>query len=110
MREKHQHTSKIGKVLPLGKDLGWDFIFFIGIGGIGMSAIARYFVANGKQVAGYDKTPTQLTTSLEKSGIKIHFEDAVTNIPTPFLDKPYAQPETLAIVRTTLGGQQKHFK
>ena len=87
MREKHQHTSKIGKVLPLGKDLGWDFIFFIGIGGIGMSAIARYFVANGKQVAGYDKTPTQLTTSLEKSGIKIHFEDAVTNIPSSFLDK-----------------------
>ena len=62
-------------------------IYFVGIGGIGMSAIARYFVANGKQVAGYDKTPSQITTELEGLGVEIHFEDAIKNIPISFLDK-----------------------
>jgi len=52
-----------------------------------MSAIARYFVANGKQVAGYDKTPSQITTELEGLGVEIHFEDAIKNIPISFLDK-----------------------
>jgi len=86
MNKKNNNSSKIGKVLPFGKDLGWDFIYFLGIGGIGMSAIARYFVANGKQVAGYDKTPSAITNSLEENGVKIHFEDAVKNIPISFLD------------------------
>jgi UDP-N-acetylmuramate--alanine ligase len=40
-------------------------VYFIGIGGIGMSALARYFVANGKQVGGYDKTPTEITKALQ---------------------------------------------
>ncbi|MCH3885869.1 UDP-N-acetylmuramate--L-alanine ligase [Tenacibaculum aquimarinum] len=62
-------------------------IFFVGIGGIGMSAIARYFAANGKNVAGYDKTATPITEALQKVGIDIHFEDAVKNIPISFLDK-----------------------
>ncbi|MFL0100417.1 UDP-N-acetylmuramate--L-alanine ligase [Tenacibaculum maritimum] len=61
-------------------------IYFIGIGGIGMSAIARYFSANGKMVVGYDKTPTPITSALQKLGIDIHFEDAVENIPISFLD------------------------
>ncbi|CAA0206693.1 UDP-N-acetylmuramate--L-alanine ligase [Tenacibaculum maritimum] len=61
-------------------------IYFIGIGGIGMSAIARYFSANGKMVVGYDKTPTSITSVLQKLGIDIHFEDAVENIPISFLD------------------------
>ncbi|CAA0185834.1 UDP-N-acetylmuramate--L-alanine ligase [Tenacibaculum maritimum] len=61
-------------------------IYFIGIGGIGMSAIARYFSANGKMVVGYDKTPTSITSALQKLGIDIHFEDAVENIPISFLD------------------------
>ena len=52
-----------------------------------MSAIARYFAANGKQVAGYDKTPSQITKSLEDLGVKIHFEDSVKNIPISFLNK-----------------------
>lgn len=56
-------------------------VYFIGIGGIGMSALARYFVANGKVVAGYDKTPTEITDSLVALGVDIHFEDAVKNIP-----------------------------
>ncbi|MEO6347684.1 MAG: UDP-N-acetylmuramate--L-alanine ligase [Aquaticitalea sp.] len=61
-------------------------VYFIGIGGIGMSALARYFVANGKVVAGYDKTKTDITESLEDLGIKVHFEDAVTNIDEQFLN------------------------
>ncbi|MGK0412591.1 MAG: UDP-N-acetylmuramate--alanine ligase [Polaribacter sp.] len=87
MNRKDKYTSKIQKILPFGKDLGWDFIYFIGIGGIGMSAIARYFAANGKQVAGYDKIPSQITKDLEAVGVEIHFEDHVKNIPISFLNK-----------------------
>ena len=59
-------------------------IFFIGIGGIGMSALARYFHTLGKNVAGYDKTQTELTSELIQSGISIHFEDKVEMIPADF--------------------------
>jgi len=52
-----------------------------------MSAIARYFASNGKLVAGYDKTPSQITSSLEELGVEIHFEDSLKNIPISFLDK-----------------------
>ena len=52
-----------------------------------MSAIARYFAANGKHVAGYDKTPSKITKSLEDLSVDIHFEDALKNIPISFLDK-----------------------
>jgi UDP-N-acetylmuramate--alanine ligase len=62
-------------------------VYFIGIGGIGMSALARYFKATGKSVAGYDKTPTDITSGLEELGVAIHFEDSVDNIPTSFLSK-----------------------
>jgi len=62
-------------------------IYFIGIGGIGMSAVARYFVAQGKNVAGYDRTPTPLTAQLQAEGIAIHFVDDVEKIAAPFLDK-----------------------
>ncbi|MCK0180319.1 UDP-N-acetylmuramate--L-alanine ligase [Flavobacteriaceae bacterium S0862] len=61
-------------------------IYFIGIGGIGMSALARYFVASGKQVAGYDKTQTELTSELETLGIDVHFEDSLDNVSKNFLD------------------------
>ena len=61
-------------------------VYFIGIGGIGMSALARYFVANGKAVAGYDKTRTDLTDALEDLGIEVHFEDSVAKIPSKFLN------------------------
>lgn len=62
-------------------------VYFIGVGGIGMSAIARYFSVNGKIVAGYDKVETPITNSLKNVGIEIHFDDAVKNIPLSFLDK-----------------------
>ena len=59
-------------------------VYFIGIGGIGMSALARYFKSIGKRVAGYDKTPTELTNDLITSGIDIHFQDNINLIPTDF--------------------------
>jgi UDP-N-acetylmuramate--alanine ligase len=59
-------------------------VYFIGIGGIGMSALARYFKAIGKNVCGYDKTPTTLTSELIESGIAIHFEDNIDLIPADF--------------------------
>jgi len=62
-------------------------VYFIGIGGIGMSALARYFSKTGKHVAGYDKTKTEVTCNLEKNGIQIHFSDAVASIPKKFQNK-----------------------
>jgi len=62
-------------------------IYFVGIGGIGMSALARYFNANNKRVAGYDKTQTAITDGLEDLGVQVHFEDAIKNIDSAFLDK-----------------------
>ncbi|CAD0006834.1 UDP-N-acetylmuramate--L-alanine ligase [Flavobacterium chungangense] len=56
-------------------------VYFIGIGGIGMSALARYFKYIGKKVSGYDKTPSMLTNELMESGIDIHFEDNINLIP-----------------------------
>ena len=68
-------------------------IYFVGIGGIGMSALARYFAANGKNVAGYDKVASEITAALEKQNIAIHYSDSIKEIPTPFLNKK----ETLVI-------------
>ncbi len=56
-------------------------VYFIGAGGIGMSAIARYFIHKGLVVAGYDKTPTSLTRHLEKEGMLIHYEENLDEIP-----------------------------
>jgi UDP-N-acetylmuramate--alanine ligase len=60
-------------------------VYFIGIGGIGMSALARYFKTIGKNVTGYDKTETELTKELEELGIAIHFEDRIHLIPANYL-------------------------
>jgi len=65
----------------------WNNIYFIGIGGIGMSALARYFVSNGKHVAGYDKTPSKITEELMNLGIDIHFNDEISAVPKSFLEK-----------------------
>jgi UDP-N-acetylmuramate--alanine ligase len=59
-------------------------VYFIGIGGIGMSAIARYFNYIGKNVAGYDKTASELTNKLQEEGIDIHFEDNIDCVPDIF--------------------------
>lgn len=56
-------------------------VYFVGAGGIGMSAIARYFISKGMVVAGYDKTPSNLTLRLEQEGMLIHYEENVDDIP-----------------------------
>ena len=70
-------------------------VYFVGAGGIGMSALIRYFLANGKQVAGYDKTPSDLTAALQQEGALIHYEDNVQLIPEAF-----RQPDTTLVVYT----------
>ncbi len=62
-------------------------VYFIGAGGIGMSAIARYFISKGIVVAGYDRTATDLTRQLEKEGMLLHYEDNVNEIPPACRDK-----------------------
>jgi UDP-N-acetylmuramate--alanine ligase len=75
-------------------------VFFIGIGGIGMSALARYFKNIGKQVSGYDKTPTALTKELIESGINIHFEDRIDLIPEEFYPENTLVIVTPAVPKT----------
>lgn len=62
-------------------------VYFIGIGGIGMSALARYFKQNGLNVGGYDKTPSPLTKQLENEGCLIHFDDLGNQVPETFTNK-----------------------
>lgn len=70
-------------------------VYFLGIGGIGMSALARYFIHNNYKVGGYDRTPSELTAQLEKMGAWIHYEDSVEEIPSEFMD-----PQKCIIVYT----------
>ena len=62
-------------------------LYFIGIGGIGMSALVRYFLSKGDSVAGYDLTPSPLTHALSEEGATIHYEDDPELIPEPFRTK-----------------------
>ena len=62
-------------------------VYFVGAGGIGMSALERYFLAEGKCVAGYDRTSCELTETLRKEGADIHYEDNVELIPECCRDK-----------------------
>ena len=61
-------------------------VYFLGIGGIGMSAIARWFLHNGFPVAGYDKTESPLTKKLAEEGMEIHYEDSIDLIPKACLE------------------------
>ena len=89
-----QHTGQALSTLN-----GIRSVYFIGIGGIGMSAIARYFVSRGIQVSGYDRTDTALTKQLKEEGIDIHFTEDVNAIPkevdlvvyTPAIPKQQAE-------------------
>ena len=66
----------------------YTYYYFLGIGGIGMSALARYFNLQGAQVMGYDKTPSDLTNKLESEGIQIHYQDDISLIPQRILQNP----------------------
>ena len=70
-------------------------VYFVGAGGIGMSALARYFHHKGLVVAGYDKTPSDLTHHLEQEGIQLHYEDNINLIPETCKD-----PSTTLVVYT----------
>ncbi len=72
-----------------------DSVYFIGAGGIGMSALARYFLSLGKQVAGYDRVSTALTDQLTREGVKIFFEDRSVLIPEVFRN-----PERTLVIYT----------
>lgn len=79
-------------------------VYFIGIGGIGMSALARYFKTIGKNVSGYDKTETQLTNELQENGITIHFEDNIGLIPAD-----YYVDNTLVIITPAVPKQHSEW-
>jgi UDP-N-acetylmuramate--alanine ligase len=82
-------------------------VYFIGIGGIGMSAIARYFNTLGIFVSGYDKTPTPLTDALINEGIKIHFSDDVNLIERTFIQRP--KSETLIVITPAIPKNHKEY-
>ncbi|MDO6802530.1 UDP-N-acetylmuramate--L-alanine ligase [Wenyingzhuangia sp. 1_MG-2023] len=81
-------------------------IYFVGIGGIGMSAIASYFVANGKLVGGYDKTPSVVTAALESQGVEVIFVDELTTISDSFLKVE----DTLVIYTPAIPKESKILK
>jgi len=72
-------------------------VYFLGIGGIGMSALARYFKFSGRNVAGYDRTPSPLTEALEEEGIDVHYEDDIRKIPSK-----WNPAETIAVYTPAL--------
>jgi len=80
-------------------------IYFVGIGGIGMSAIARFFKSQNKNVAGYDKTQTEITNSLEVLNISVHFEDEIGCIENSFLNKD----ETLVVYTPAIPKDHKQL-
>jgi len=80
-----------------------DSVYFIGIGGIGMSALARYFASQGKNVAGYDRQRTLLTEELSEEGIEIHFQDKTTMIPVV-----YRNPERTLVIYTPAVPEDHH--
>ncbi|AUC82420.1 UDP-N-acetylmuramate--L-alanine ligase [Lacinutrix sp. Bg11-31] len=80
-------------------------IYFVGIGGIGMSAIARYFNATNKHVAGYDKTKTVITDSLDELGVEVNFEDSIEAIGSSFLDSK----ETLVVYTPAIPKDNKQL-
>jgi len=65
----------------------YDNVYFLGIGGIGMSALARWFIKKGMNVAGYDRTATTLTEALEREGMQVHYEDRIDLIPAIVRDQ-----------------------
>ncbi len=73
----------------------YENYYFLGIGGIGMSALPRYFLHEGRHVAGYDRTRSQLTEALESEGAAVHYDEDVAQIPAPFLD-----PDRTVVVYT----------
>jgi len=81
-------------------------VYFLGIGGIGMSNLARYFMSKGRKIAGYDKTETELTKALVEEGADIHYEDDIDLIPGCFKDKS----ETLVVYTPAVPSENEEVK
>jgi UDP-N-acetylmuramate--alanine ligase len=79
-------------------------VYFLGIGGIGMSALARYFKFTGRNVAGYDRTPTVLTEAMQAEGIDVHFDDDIRKIPSN-----WNPANTLAVFTPALPEEHKEL-
>ena len=80
-------------------------VYFIGAGGIGMSALVRYFLSKGKNVGGYDRTPSELTEKLIEEGAAIHYEDSSDQIPASFRDAS----STLVVYTPAIPETHKEF-
>ena len=80
-------------------------VYFIGVGGIGMSAIARFFLNKGIPVAGYDRVSTPLIQTMQSEGADIHFEDEPALIPEQFRDKEH----TLVIYTPAIPNEHKEL-
>ncbi len=66
----------------------YKYVYLVGVGGIGMSALARYFNHQGFKVAGYDRTETELTRALASEGVDVHYDDSISLIPSDFRSNP----------------------
>lgn len=93
IRHKTSNYKRTQNTHTMNKD--FKNIYFIGIGGIGMSALARFFAFKGYKIAGYDSTTTDLTKSLEKGGIKIHYQDDIS-----LIDESFKNPKATLVVYT----------
>ncbi|WP_299820919.1 UDP-N-acetylmuramate--L-alanine ligase [uncultured Pontibacter sp.] len=84
----------------------YTYIYFLGIGGIGMSAIARWFNAKGYPVWGYDKTRTPLTEALEQEGIRVHYQDDVTLLPQEIIEN---KEQTLVVLTPAIPAEHTEW-
>ena len=83
------------------------YVYFLGIGGIGMSALARYFNAMGKSVSGYDKTQTTLTDELVAEGIEVHFDDNIEMVSSEVRSK---KSEVLVVLTPAVPKEHSELK
>ena len=81
-------------------------VYFIGAGGIGMSALVRYFLSKGKKVAGYDRTPSELTEKLIQEGADIHYQEDINEIPAECKDKEH----TLVVYTPAIPSTHQEFQ
>jgi UDP-N-acetylmuramate--alanine ligase len=87
--KKQTMIKNLEHIAPLES---WKKVYFLGIGGIGMSALARLLKAKGIDVSGYDRTPSHLTEELIAEGIPVHFEERPDQIPSKILILQFTHP------------------
>lgn len=85
----------------------YQYVYFLGIGGIGMSALARWFVKNGFRVSGYDKTPGAITDGLQQDGVAIHFDDGIEHIPEEIKN---SKEKTLVVLTPAIPNNHEEWK